>query len=546
VTGSGLRAAVRGLAGAAVLIAVLTVLSRVVGFGRVLVFSQTVGATCLGTAYQTANQVPNILFEVVAGGALASVVVPVLAGAFARGDVREAARNASALLSWALLVLIPVALLAALGARPVAAALLQSPRGCPTSDLVDVATRMLLVFLPQVPLYGAAVVFSGILQADRRFLAAALAPLLSSVVVAASYIVFAASTDADLDDVASVPLASQFVLAGGTTLGVLVLAGCLVPALARTGVALRPTLRFTSGTATRVRALAAAGLVTLLAQQASVVVVVMLANGRGGPGAIVLYGYAWTIYLLPYAVLAVPIATSAFPHLSAAVAATDDNRFADVTARTTRAVVLATAAGAAMLAGAALPIAEVFVAGPGSGDPTPLALALTAFAPGLLGYGLVTHLGRALYAQGRGRLAATCTALGWVIVIVADLVLVQVLPPEYTVVALGLGNTVGMLVAGALLAIGVRRAAGPAALGGLPRALAAAVLGGGLGAVAGVAMSSLLDAATARTVWSSLLAGIVSVAAALVGYLCVTLVVDRADARDLIALLRRRRSAESE
>ena len=62
------------------MIGVITVLARLVGFGRQVVFAHTVGTTCLGTAYTTANMVPNIIYDIVLGGALSSVVVPVLAG----------------------------------------------------------------------------------------------------------------------------------------------------------------------------------------------------------------------------------------------------------------------------------------------------------------------------------------------------------------------------------------------------------------------------------------------------------------------------------
>src|ERR1700689_1640406 len=58
----------------------VTVLARLGGFGRQVVFAHTVGTTCLGTAYTTANMVPNIIYDIVLGGALSSVVVPVLAG----------------------------------------------------------------------------------------------------------------------------------------------------------------------------------------------------------------------------------------------------------------------------------------------------------------------------------------------------------------------------------------------------------------------------------------------------------------------------------
>ena len=69
------------------LIGGITVVANVVGFGRQLVFAHTVGNHCLGTAYATANQVPNIIYDIVLGGALSMVVVPVLAGAAARRAV---------------------------------------------------------------------------------------------------------------------------------------------------------------------------------------------------------------------------------------------------------------------------------------------------------------------------------------------------------------------------------------------------------------------------------------------------------------------------
>ena len=78
------------------LIGGLTVLARVVGFGRQIVFAHTAGNFCLGTAYATANQVPNIIYDIVLGGALAAIMVPVLAGPAARsGADPAAARDAS-------------------------------------------------------------------------------------------------------------------------------------------------------------------------------------------------------------------------------------------------------------------------------------------------------------------------------------------------------------------------------------------------------------------------------------------------------------------
>ena len=68
-----------GVAGGAVLISVITIAARATGILRQLTFTRTVGLTCLNSVYTTANTVPNIVFEVVAGGALSAAVVPAVA-----------------------------------------------------------------------------------------------------------------------------------------------------------------------------------------------------------------------------------------------------------------------------------------------------------------------------------------------------------------------------------------------------------------------------------------------------------------------------------
>ena len=107
-----MRTGPRLLLGAAGGIALVTVVSRAVGAGRVAVLARTLGTSCVGDVYSAANAVPNVLFELVAGGALAAAVVPVLAGAVAAGDRTAAERTTSALLTWTVVVLVPVAVAA--------------------------------------------------------------------------------------------------------------------------------------------------------------------------------------------------------------------------------------------------------------------------------------------------------------------------------------------------------------------------------------------------------------------------------------------------
>ena len=271
-----------GIGRAAVLIGAITMLARAVGFGRQVVFAHTVQASCLGTAYTTANMVPNIIYDIVLGGALTAVVVPVLAGPADPGsrDREQVRQTSAALLSWAVLLLAPVSVAVAVAARPLVSLLLGATPGCPRPSMVELGTRMLVVFAPQVLLYGLAVVLYGILQAHRRFTAPALAPVLSSLVVIGAYFGFGALGNGYQDMLRPVPTAAWIVLAAGTTAGVAALVA--TPLIPVTGLRLRlrPCLRFPAGIGARVRSLALAGVATLAAQDASVAVVASKRSGR--------------------------------------------------------------------------------------------------------------------------------------------------------------------------------------------------------------------------------------------------------------------------
>ncbi|MFL6137099.1 MAG: murein biosynthesis integral membrane protein MurJ [Frankiaceae bacterium] len=523
------------LARAAVAIGAVTVAARLVGFARGLVLVRTVGAGCVGDTYYAANAVPNIVFEVVAGGALASVVVPLLAGPVQAGDAATVTRIASALLTWATALLVPVTLAGIVLARPVMG-LLAGPSlaAYDRAGVLWLGSRLLVVFMPQAVLYGAGIVLTGVLQAHRRFLGPAVAPLLSSLVVIGAYLAFAVEGGSAGTGCAGLSTGRLLTLALGTTAGVAMLSLSLLVPLRATGVRLRPSLAFPPGVAPRARALALAGVAALSAQQLATALVLRLSYG-GPAGTLVLYNLAWALFLLPWAVLAVPIATSAFPRLSARADAGDPAGFARDAAATTRAVVLVTAAATAALVAAAPAVARLLVLhAEGHPDPAALARAVAVLAPGLIGYGLVAHLGRALYARHEGRRAAAATVTGWAVVAATDLVLVQVVPHGHRLVVLAAGNTVGMTAAGALLALAIGRVTGGAALAGLrltgPVALAAAAVGGGCGlALAGALPGGGIGAA----LWQAGVAAGVGLAA----FVAVTAALDRGSLHELARLV---------
>jgi putative peptidoglycan lipid II flippase len=489
----GVRRAFAGLAGAAVMISVITVFSRLLGFGRTLVFVHAVGATTVGDAYSVANTLPNVLFEVAAGGALAGALIPVISGPLARGLRDDVDRIASAVLGWALLVLTILAVALVALAHPVAGAFVKAAG--PERDLV---AAFLVVFAPQIPLYGIAVVLSGVLQAQRRFFWPAFAPVLSSVVVICAYLVFRwevgrAGLTVSGSAVSDLPRAALAWLAWGTTAGVAAMSLPLFVPTWRSGIRLRPTLRFPPGVARRVGGLAVAGVGALLAQQVSILVAARLAKSYGTDGTYTTYlNVIQAVFLLPYAVLAVPLATSTFPRLAGRAAAGDRDGYARMAAVTTRAVLVASAVGAAALVAAVPGVVDVFLAIV-DGDRTLVASmgpALTWVAPGLLGLGLIFHVSRSLYALERGRAAVVATSLGWFTVVAVSVVACRLLVPggrdgPATLNALAIGTSVGMTVGGAALLVALRRAGGPGVGAGLGRTLAVLVLAGSAGSIAG-------------------------------------------------------------
>ena len=133
--------------------------------------------------------------------------------------------------------------------------------------------------------------------------------------------------------------------------------GVQVIPLRRLRVGLRPRYRFAPDAAGVVRRLAAVGVATVAAQQLSLGLAIALA-GKGPSGYVVLYGLAQTVFLLPWAVLALPIATSAYPALAEAGAAGNSEEFDGRLAPAARGLLLLTCCGTAAHRKAAVPSAR--------------------------------------------------------------------------------------------------------------------------------------------------------------------------------------------
>jgi putative peptidoglycan lipid II flippase len=397
----------------------------------------------------------------------------------------------------------------------------------------EAGTTMLRIFAPQLPLYGIGVVLTGVLQAHRRFAWPVIAPLLSSLTVIATCLLFAARAGVRPDP-STVSHTNIVVLAAGTTCGVIVLSLCLLIPVSRLGIRVWPTLRLPAGLGGRTAGLALAGAATVTFQQIAMLVTIRLAL-EVSDGANTVFNLAQTFYLLPWAVLAVPLATAAYPAVAAAHARGEDGT--GTVAFSGRAIILLSCLGAAGLVAIARPAARIIL--PSEPDQArDMALAMVAFAPGLIGYGIGALHQRTLYAVGGQRIAAVAIGLGWTVTAVSAIGFSNTLTNRP--VALALANSLGMLVLGAGLAIGVARRCGGAALGGLVRAGTAGVIAGVIAAVSSVGAGWWVAPRTTPGLWLLIGQGMLSSVAAALVFVAVSALLDREDLRAVAGAVRRR------
>ncbi|MDX6340435.1 MAG: putative peptidoglycan lipid flippase [Trebonia sp.] len=481
----------RGIARGALIVAVLTAFSRVLGLVRTVVFAKTVGAGCLGTAYVTANQVPNLIVELAIGGALSSAMVPVLARSAKRAaaDPREKAhveQTSSALLTWSIVILLPVTVVIAAVAGPISAALnpVNPNADCSHADMINVTSFMLISFAPQILLYGFSVVLFGLLQAYRKFGATSLAPVIGNVVTITAYLVFA-SLDHNAP-LARTPLTAMLVLSIGTTLNIGMLVIVSLPATWRLHLRWRPTLKFPPGVVRRASGLALVGLLEFLAADVYSVVTIDLANGHGITGALVLVNYGNLVFTAICSVLPIAIVISAFPVLSA----TEGDAFDRTSAGSNRAVMLLALLSTAIMVAVALPAAHVLTQKPD--QVTPLAESFLLFAPGVAGFAIVTNLSRVLFALGKLKLAGIGLVAQQLLPAALSFPMVLLAPPRLTVGALALASSIGQLAVAVPMVTATRRLRGPAAVAGLGHATLAGIAAAAAGAAAGLAVTLVI------------------------------------------------------
>jgi putative peptidoglycan lipid II flippase len=463
---------------AAVGIAIVTALSRLVGFARVLVVAAVLGTTYLGNAFQSANSISNVVFELVAAGALSAVLVPAFVALLEDGKAREAEEVAGGVLGVAVIGLGSIALVGVLAAPLLARLLTLGVPADIASSQRDLVAFLLVFFLPQVVLYAAGTVATGILHAKRRFLAVAAAPMANTVVMVACLLAFRHATDGSSS--LALSTGERLLLAAAGTGGVVAFTAVLVGACRATGFRLRPRL---NGRDPRVlRVLRQAGWGVVLHTSAGVLLGGAILAGAAVEGGVVAYQVAWVFFLAPYAIFAQPIQTAILPEWVVEARDGTFDRFATSVRWAVERIalpVLPLAAAMVALAGPAMRLVSFGAASDGAG-PELLAVAVATLAVGLLPYAAFLLLARAFYALGDprtpGKVALAVAGVGALVMAVGSLLT----DGTARLAVIGSAHTVAQVAGSVVLVVLLTRRTGQRVLTPVVATMAMASLVGGV------------------------------------------------------------------
>jgi putative peptidoglycan lipid II flippase len=514
--------------GRAIWLSAATMASRLLGLLRDQLFAILIGANRYSDAFVVAFRIPNLLRDLFAEGALSSAFVPTFADARRNRGEGEARRLAGTVVALVLVVVGAVVLLGVAAAEPLVAFI--APGLGEQAGLAARLTRLMMPFLLLVSLSAVAM---GILNAQGRFTAPALAPALFNVgSLAVGLGLWLAGWP---------PERAVVGWALGTLLGGLLQLGAQLPALAGAGGLPWPRLslaRLSDPGLRRIGRLMAASVVGLSATQVNILVNTIFASHEAG--AVTWLQMAFRLMQLPLGVFGVAIATVAGAGVAQAAAARDLPEVRRTLGAALRMVAFLNVPSAIGLAVVAGPIVSLVYQhgrfGPADAEAT--AQALACYALGLYAYSGVKVLAPAFYALDRARIPVIGSVLG----MASNLALNATLYPLLGFRGVALGTSLAAGVNFLVLLVAWRRTqgdlGGAGVLGQLGRVLLASTV---LAAVAWGTAAALAAAAPGHGLGRQALVGLGPVVAGAAAYFGAARLLNVAELGELSAALRRRR-----
>ncbi len=426
-----------GLLRSSALISAGVLLSRLTGLVRLLLLVSVLGDGGLGDVYAFANNVPNLIFELLAGGVLSAVLLPLFVDLVRRDD-----RDATSVVVTASVTLLGLVTVAGVVAAPaVGWAVAAISGGGEQAAQQEAFVQLLRWLVPQVFFYGLITLVSSLLQARRRFGAAAFAPALNNLVVIATLVWLQQRSDLDLGQV---PLSRVLaepgtlaILGAGTTAGVVLNAVALLPSLQHSGRGLRFRPRWRDPVLGRLWAAGRGALGFVLVSQVGVMVTSLMANAWKEPGQFAAYTYSGLLVFVAYGVLVVSVTTAVGPELAATHQSGDQAGFRRAWLRGLRLIVVLTAPASAAMVVLARPIFELFPMTAASAEL--YTWLFPVFSLALVPFSISQYVIRSYYARSDTRTPVRIALVQYGVVIGLGLVIA----PIYQVPGLSIVYTIG-------------------------------------------------------------------------------------------------------
>ena len=297
-----------------------TLASRVTGVFRDIALVAAIGTGIFSDTYSVANSIPNIIYILIAGGAINAVFIPALVRHM-EDDDDQGKQFTDQLLTLVGLVLLGIVIITVLVAGLIVhlyATKLWTP------EEFDVATMFARWCLPQIFFYGLYTLASQILNSRNSFALPMYAPIVNNVIVIVTAAMFVSLMSA-VPTADSVTMAQINLLGFGTTLGVMAQALILIPALKKSGYGFKPNFQFRNVGNGKVGNLAKWTIGFVLVNQITFLMVsnlTTLANVlvSGDPNTVAVgftsYQKGQLMMMLPHSIITVSIITALLPRLS--------------------------------------------------------------------------------------------------------------------------------------------------------------------------------------------------------------------------------------
>lgn len=438
---------------ASALLASGTIVSRILGFVNGVVLAYAIGAKGNGAdAFALANQLPNNIYSLVAGGLLSAVIVPQIVKAAVHSDGGQSFINK--LVTLGVVVFLPVTILAVLCA-PLLAALYA---GTATPEVFTLTTAFAYWCLPQILFYALYSLIGETLNARGVFGPFTWTPALNNLVAITGLVAFIAlfGREGHADATSWTPL-QVAVLGGSATLGIAVQAFGLFFFWRRAGLRFRPDFRWRGAGLSGAGRSAAWVFGMFLVSQASGVVESRVAiTATGDNASLAALKYAWLMFMLPHSVVTVSVITAYFTRMSGHVRDGDLAEVRTDLVSALRTILMFMVFSAVGLAVLAYPFAAVF------GDAAAIAPVYLAYLVGLVPWTIFFVLLRVYYAIDDTRGAFLIQVVQTAVYCAGALVIGATVPKPWIAVALAAWTSIALILQAALSAFFLR-----ARLGGL-------------------------------------------------------------------------------